>query len=189
MSTEPQIQAAAVVFRHDEHDRRALADFARELADGGCRLAGMVQEAFFDDQGRRTHIDSVDLATGDRVMINQPSRTWPHGSDCTLDTAALADAGANLNASLEAGGFLAGDIDLNGDVEFADFLLISSSFGGEGHYGQGDVDCSGNVDFADFLILSANFGKSSPAAAVPEPKGPNLGIMSLCVLAAFRRPR
>ena len=100
MSTEPEIQAAAVVFRHDEHDRRALADFARELADGGCRLAGMVQEAFFDDQGRRTHIDSVDLATGDRVMINQPSRTWPHGSDCTLDTAALADAGAPLRRAL-----------------------------------------------------------------------------------------
>jgi hypothetical protein len=35
VSTEPEIQAAAVVFRHDEHDRQALADFARELADSG----------------------------------------------------------------------------------------------------------------------------------------------------------
>lgn len=100
MSTEPEIQAAAVVFRHDEHDRQALAAFARELAGSGCRLGGMVQEAFFDDQGRRTRIDSVDLATGDRVMINQPSRTWPDGTDCTLDTAALADAGASLRRAL-----------------------------------------------------------------------------------------
>ena len=100
MSTEPQIQAAAVVFRHDEHDRQALADFARELANNGCRLGGVVQEVFFDDMGRRTHIDSVDLATGERVTINQPSRTRPDDSGCTLDTAALADAGAPLRRAL-----------------------------------------------------------------------------------------
>lgn len=100
MSIESEIQAAAVVFRHDEHDRQALADFARELSDSGCRLGGIIQEAFFDNQGRRTHIDSVDLATGDRVTINQPSRTWPEGTDCTLDTAALADAGAPLRRAL-----------------------------------------------------------------------------------------
>ena len=100
MSTEPDIQAAAVIFKQGEHDRRALADFARELSDRGCRLGGMVQEAFFDDQGRRTHIDSVDLATGERVMINQPSRAWPDSKDCTLDTAALADAGAPLRRAI-----------------------------------------------------------------------------------------
>jgi nucleoside-triphosphatase THEP1 len=100
VSTDPDIQAAAVVFRQDEHDRRALAEFARELSEGGCRLGGMVQEAFFDDQGRRTHIDSVDLATGERVMINQPSRARPDSKDCTLDTAALADAGVPLRRVL-----------------------------------------------------------------------------------------
>ena len=100
MSSKPEFRAAAVVFRHDEHDRLALADFARELADSGCRLGGMVQEAFFDDQGRRTRIDSVDLATGDRVTINQPGRTRPDGADCTLDTAALADAGLPLRRAL-----------------------------------------------------------------------------------------
>lgn len=100
MSTEPEIQAAAVVYRIGEHDRRALIDFAREMTDKGCRLGGMVQEAFFDDKGRRTHIDSVDLATGDHVMINQPSRNWPDGKECTLDTAALAAAGAPLRRAL-----------------------------------------------------------------------------------------
>ena len=92
MNTEPEIQTAAVVFRIDQHDRRALADFARELADSGCRLGGMVQVAFFDEQGRRTHIDSVDLATGDHVMINQPSRMLPDGKECTLDTAEVRTA-------------------------------------------------------------------------------------------------
>jgi len=100
VSTEPEIQAAAVIFRRDEHDRNTLADFARELADSGHRLGGIVQEVFFDDQGRRTHIDSVDLATGDRITINQPSRTRPDGTGCTLDTGALADAGAPLRRAL-----------------------------------------------------------------------------------------
>ena len=100
MSTETGLKVAAVVFRVGEHDRRALADFARELADSGCRLGGMVQESSFDDQGRRTQIDSVDLATGERIMINQPSRLPPGSKDCTLDTAALADAGAPLRRAL-----------------------------------------------------------------------------------------
>ena len=69
VSTDTETQAAAVVFRLGEHDRRALADFARELTDAGYRVGGMVQESFFDEQGRRTHIDSVDLATGDRAVL------------------------------------------------------------------------------------------------------------------------
>ena len=100
MSNDTRIQAAAVVFRDGEHDRRALADFARELADSGCRLGGMVQQSVFDDRGRRTRIDSVDLATGGRVMINDPGRLPPGSKECTLDTAALADAGAPLRRSL-----------------------------------------------------------------------------------------
>ena len=100
MSAEPDIQAAAVIFRNGEHDRCALADFARELSDSGCRLGGMVQESSFDERGRRTHIDSVDLASGERVMINQPSRNGPDAKECTLDTAALADAGAPLRRVL-----------------------------------------------------------------------------------------
>ena len=52
VSVEPELNVAAVVFRVGEHDRRALADFARELADSGCRVGGMVQESVFDEQGR-----------------------------------------------------------------------------------------------------------------------------------------
>lgn len=67
-----------------------------------------------------------------------------------------------------------GDFDLNGKVEFADFLTLSANFGSvDAHYGLGDADCSSDVAFADFLVLSANFGKSlsATAAAVPEPNG------------------
>ena len=100
LNTHTPLRAAAVVYQPDAHDRQALANFARELATQGYRIGGMVQEAFFDAQGRRTRIDSVDLASGERVTINQPSRTRDDGSGCTLDTAALADSGAPLRRAL-----------------------------------------------------------------------------------------
>lgn len=51
-----------------------------------------------------------------------------------------------------------GDADLNGKVEFADFLTLSANFGHEGGWAQGDFDGSGEIGSADFLLLSANFG-------------------------------
>ncbi len=53
-----------------------------------------------------------------------------------------------------------GDTDLDGDVDFADFLQLSTNFGQEGGWGDGDVNGDGLVNFADFIILSQNFGDS-----------------------------
>ena len=100
MNSKYEFQTAAVIYKPDEHDRQALADFARKLMRQGYRVGGVVQETFLDDKGRRTHIDSVDLATGKRVTINQAGRARPDGADCTLDVAALADAGMPLRRAL-----------------------------------------------------------------------------------------
>ncbi len=62
-----------------------------------------------------------------------------------------------------------GDADLDGEVAFADFLLLSAKFGQPGGWGDGDFDGNGLVQFADFLMLSANFGSGAAVAAVPEP--------------------
>ncbi len=67
---------------------------------------------------------------------------------------------------------LPGDVDFDGQVDFADFLTLSANFGAAGLWSQGDFDASGEVDFADFLAMSANFGATpSTAAIVPEPSG------------------
>lgn len=63
-----------------------------------------------------------------------------------------------------------GDFDGNGQVEFADFLLLSSNFGGAGDATMGDADCNGQIEFADFLLLSSNFGQPAATEAVPEPR-------------------
>lgn len=83
-----------------------------------------------------------------------------------------------------------GDVDENGTVEFADFLILSANFGNavETHE-QGDIDCNGSVEFADFLILSANFGNSIAASAVPEPSGLAILGVGLSILGSIRRRR
>lgn len=53
----------------------------------------------------------------------------------------------------------AGDTDLDGDVDFADFLNLSANFGKDiSNWAQGNFDTSTDTAFADFLALSANFG-------------------------------
>lgn len=84
-----------------------------------------------------------------------------------------------------------GDLDGNGTVAFADFLILSANFGNVvSDHTKGDIDCSGNVAFADFLILSANFGKDvGRAQAVPEPSTGRMMCMSVFCLCIWRRRR
>ena len=68
-------------------------------------------------------------------------------------------------------GWRPGDADLDGEVSFSDFLLLSASFEAVGGWDKGDFDGDNKVDFEDFLILSANFGVApGDAVAVPEPR-------------------
>lgn len=73
-----------------------------------------------------------------------------------------------------------GDLDGNGTVVFADFLLFARNFGlPTGTYLQGNLNLEGNIGFNDFLILAENFSSEpskstlrSPSPAgepVPEP--------------------
>ena len=58
-------------------------------------------------------------------------------------------------------GTLRGDANLDGDVNFADFLLLSANFGRtEASWEQGDANGDRQVNFADFLLLSSNFGRT-----------------------------
>jgi hypothetical protein len=60
-----------------------------------------------------------------------------------------------------------GDANLDGRVNFADFLLLSSNFGSsEAAWEQGDFDGDEHVDFADFLALSSTFGDALAPADV-----------------------
>ena len=85
-----------------------------------------------------------------------------------------------------------GDADLNGTVEFSDFLRLAANFGESGGWEHGDFNGSGHVDFPDFLKLAANFGEREIgfATAVPEPDATVfLGLGSVALLICTRRTR
>ena len=54
--------------------------------------------------------------------------------------------------------FIAGDANRDGAVDFADFQVLSSSFGQQGDWSAGDFDLDGTVGFSDFLLMADNFG-------------------------------
>jgi hypothetical protein len=62
-----------------------------------------------------------------------------------------------------------GDTNLDGAVDFADFLVLSSNFGQVGGWAEGNFDLDPDVAFSDFLLLSSNFGVGTSAESVPEP--------------------
>lgn len=69
-----------------------------------------------------------------------------------------------LAGDVIAGGVLGlrADIDNSGRVDFADFLVLSRTFGQESlPEVNGDINADGAVDLHDFTILSANFGAST----------------------------
>ena len=74
-----------------------------------------------------------------------------------LDGNGTVDLG-DRDERLRLAGSLLGDANLDGEVNFPDFLALSANFGGTGGWGEGDFDADGKVRFADFLILSSNFG-------------------------------
>jgi len=80
-----------------------------------------------------------------------------------------------------------GDADLDRDVDFNDFLSLSSNFDMPGSWAEGDFTGDGQVSFEDFLSLSQNFGNGSATAqTVPEPNGGSLWL-GICLLVLMRR--
>ena len=71
----------------------------------------------------------------------------------------------------------AGDLNLNGEVAFDDFLILAEHFGeSTTKYTEGDINRNGEVDFRDFLELAFGISSMSNVGAndaqpVPEPSG------------------
>ncbi|MDB5328743.1 MAG: autotransporter [Phycisphaerales bacterium] len=98
---------------------------------------------------------------------------------------------------------LPGDADLNGTVDFNDFLVLQNNFGQAGtRFDQGNFNYDGQTDFNDFLALQNSFGQSITgvpvtvtraqvaamtafAQSVPEPA--SLGLIGFGAAALLRR--
>ena len=129
----------------------------------------------FDFSGNVTSADA-------NLLCDRLRRGRRTGDDALLDlTADGVIDHADLSAFLLAAGSLSGDADLNGVVEFSDFLSLADRTARQRSWEQGDFDCNRRTDFDDFVLLANNFGSmSAEVAAVPEP---STGVLCLVTVA------
>ena len=95
-----QVQSLAAIVYPDE----AYPDVFFETLVNRCRmlgvsLAGVLQHRAFDGGDRRCHVLLEDLTTGHRTALFE--NRGPGASGCRLDQAALAEATARVEGSLE----------------------------------------------------------------------------------------
>lgn len=169
-----------IVRNPDEH---FFWDDAHISAKGNQLLADAVYRQFFalpGDLNLNGAVDAedIDLLSAETAKMN-PRPWFDLSGDELVDEADRV----LLVESLVGSSF--GDADLNGKVEFFDFLALADAFGGDGGWAHGDFDGSGDIAFTDFLVLSNNFGheRVSPVGAVPEPHGFALlllGLICIC---------
>ena len=143
------------------------------------------QVTLFASMHEAQGFDSFEIAIRDNLsdgddFIVSPETGWSLLEDGALDWQVASDVPVELplfefEGDTDGDGivgneefFCPGDINRDGAVNFADFLILSNAFG-QDDGGPADINEDGSVNFADFLFLSSNFGKTIGAASVPEP--------------------
>lgn len=137
----------------------------------------------FNFDGNLDVMDIDALSAAVRANLNNPA--------FDLDQNGRVDQ-ADRASWLEFTDSLLGDANLDGNVEFLDFLALANGFGQpDAGWGDGDFNGSGVTEFLDFLTLANNFGATAPvlAASVPEPSANLLGAFCLSLLMCSRRRR
>ena len=169
-----------------------------EVGTVGSQLQDLLLDptSNFSSQIRRFELTNVDAAALEDIgwsIIESQVDPLDLNRDLIVngdDLNLACSSGQSLAGYYEALGTLEGDIDLDGAIQFSDFLLLADNFGSTGTYTEGDITCDGSIAFADFLLLSDGFGDRVAISAVPEPAG--AAWFALPVIAAvslWRRTR
>lgn len=97
-----------------------------------------------------------------------------------LDVAGLDDLGWDMPD--------AGDADLDGDLDAADYITLKRNFGQPATWTGGNFDFDGDVTWRDLAALQANF-PNSPAAGAPVPEPATLVLLAAGGVAFLRKRR
>ena len=146
-------------------------------------------------------------ALAPRSLLNLDGVPGYHVEDVNLLSSSILTSSTDARFDVDGDGLLTphdldywvyfsghhwGDTDLNGIVDFIDFLVVSDGFGEPvSTWSEGDFNANGRVDFADFLRLSGNFeAPVGDMETVPEPRtGTWLGMVGLLAIRAVRSGR
>ena len=137
-------------------------------------------------------LDEEGYGFGATPDLFSPSGDWILQSEIPAFDAFGDFRFANTTMSITAVPALTdGDANLDNEVNFADFLILSENFGQAGTWREGDFDGDGTIDFPDFLALSANFvgPANASAASVPEPTAQSIALFGLLGMIGFRKRR
>lgn len=145
-----------------------------------------VLTTIFDLEGVEFHINALgDVSEGDSFQIIVADKITGSPTVAT-EVWSFSTATGVLTFGSSCDPNSGGDLDGNGTVEFADFLVMSANFGSQvADHTLGDIDCNGAVEFADFLVMSTTVG----AESVPEPSAVGLWGVGLVCLGYLRRRR
>lgn len=84
---------------------------------------------------------------------------------------------------------LPGDSNLDGKVDFNDFLVLQNSFGqADTRFDQGNFNYDNQTDFNDFLVLQNNFGQSLPGLVAAVSASEYAAVMSITSAGAVPEP-
>lgn len=166
-------------------DRRYSYDRSRRIGriSGGRGIRIVDLGPFEGDFNRDRQVDAEDIdALSEHIRSMGTEELYDANGDGMVDMDDHTFWVENVK------GILHGDADMDGAVEFKDFLFLSGSFETKAGWAGGDFNGSGLTDFDDFLTLSGNFGQTvTKVASVPEASSFVLLSLSLLTLGAMKR--
>lgn len=110
-------------------------------------------------------------------------RSTQHGAGQTIGYG--DDAASQVTIRLT----LPGDANLDGAVNFNDFLILQNNFGAPStRFDQGNFNYDGSTNFNDFLLLQNNFGQSVTGADVPVTAAQVAALSSFAAANAVPEP-
>jgi hypothetical protein len=149
-------------------DNRDLYALENVLVAGGANQATLdMYQTVLRRRGDFNGNGVTDAADIDQLFDNLGTPNWLYDmdSDADVDDDDVDTMLANILGTSR------GDVNLDGQVDRSDNLLLAAGFAKAGGWGQGDLDGDDLVTLADVGVFARNFGASPQAtlAAVPEP--------------------
>ncbi|XAL97962.1 choice-of-anchor E domain-containing protein [Phycisphaeraceae bacterium D3-23] len=133
---------------------------------------------------------TVDMETTVSALLNH--NRFNHGGGDRDHHAEIAPVSTNfawVEYQFDSTSLLAGDVDLDGDVDADDLAIVDGNFGQAlPFWNEGDLNADGLVGKPDRLIVNANMGAGGTrSSSVPEPGA--LSLLALGGAALLRRRR